>query len=100
MSLLTFRAKIKPDAVGEVEAAARDMFAAVERHAPENIRYASTKLSDGVTFLILLHVEDGTENPLPQIPEFLQFQEGLRSGWADGPPDAGPAEVVGSYRLF
>ena len=56
MSLLTIRAKIKPDAVGEVEAAANEMFAAVARHAPENIRYASFKLSDGVTFLILLHM--------------------------------------------
>lgn len=100
MGLLTIRAKIKPDAVADVEAAARSLFAAVERHGPENIRYASAKLSDGVTFLILLDVEDGTDNPLPQIPEFLQFQEGLRSGWADGPPDAGPAEVIGSYRMF
>lgn len=100
MSLLTIRAKIKPDAVADVEAAAKEMFAAVERHAPEHIRYASAKLGDGVTFLILLHVDEGTENPLPQIPEFARFQEGLRSGWADGPPEAGPAEVIGSYRMF
>jgi len=43
MSLLTIRAKIKPDAVGEVEATANEMFAAVARHAPENIRCASFK---------------------------------------------------------
>ena len=31
----------------------------------EGIRYASVKLEDGVTFLALLEVEDGVENPLP-----------------------------------
>lgn len=99
MSLLTIRSQIKPDAVAEVEATVKEMFAAIERAAPDNVRYASCRLADGATFLILLQVDEGTENPLPGIPEFQRFQEGLR-GWAAGPPEAGPAEVVGSYRLF
>ncbi|HEX7992626.1 MAG TPA: hypothetical protein VF506_01830 [Streptosporangiaceae bacterium] len=93
------RASVEPEAVDEVEAAAKEMFAAIEREQPPNIRYGSCRLADGVTFLVLRQVDEGTENPLPQLPEFQRFQQGLRS-WADGPPDAGPADVVGSYRLF
>lgn len=99
MNVLTIRAKIRTDAIGDVEAAVTDMFAAIEREHPYNIRYASCRLADGVTFLILLQIDEGTENPLPHIAEFRKFQEGL-AGWADGPPDAGPATIVGSYRLF
>jgi hypothetical protein len=99
MSLLTIRATIKPDAVSEVESAARDLFAAIATLSPPNLRYGSVRLADGVTFLIMLQVEDGTENPLPQLPEFQQFQQGLRA-WSAGPPDVSAADVVGSYRLF
>lgn len=99
MSVLAIRATIKPDAVADVEAAATEMFAAIAREQPDNIRYGSCRLADGVTFLILLAVDEGTENPLPRLPEFQRFQEGLR-GWSAGPPEAGPAEVIGSYRLF
>jgi len=99
VSLLAIRAKIKPAAVEELQAAVAEMFAAIERAEPDNIRYASLRLADNVTYLIVLQIQDGTENPLPEIPEFRQFQEGLGS-WTDGPPEAGPAEVVGSYRLF
>jgi hypothetical protein len=99
MSLLTVRSRIRADAVPAVEAALREMFAAIEREQPDGVRYASCRMADGVTFLVLLQVDEGTENPLPQIPEFRRFQEALR-GWAEGPPEAGPAEVVGSYRLF
>lgn len=99
MSLLTIRATIKPESVAAVEAAAADLFAALDRRQPENIRYGSCRLVDGVTYLILLQVDEGTENPLPTLPEFQRFQAGLRD-WSAGPPDAAPAHVVGSYRLF
>lgn len=99
MSLLTIRATIKSEAVTEMESAAREMFAAINERQPPNVRYGSCRLADGVTFLILLQVDDGTENPLPAMPEFQRFQQGLQ-GWSNGPSEASPAEVVGSYRLF
>lgn len=99
MSLLSIRATIKAEAVPDVEASAAELFAALDRLQPDNIRYGSCRLVDGRTYLILLQVDDGTENPLPALPEFQRFQAGLR-GWADGPPDAAPANVIGSYRLF
>jgi hypothetical protein len=99
MSVLTVRAKVKEAHVAEAEAAVRRMFAAIEREQLEGIRYASIKLADGVTFLALLEVEEGVENPLPGLPEAREFYERL-PGWYAEPPEVGPGTLVGSYRLF
>jgi hypothetical protein len=99
MSILTVRAKVKEEHVTEAEAAVKRMFAAIEREGLEGIRYASIKLADGVTFLALLEVEEGVENPLAGLPEAQEFYERL-PGWYAEPPDVGPGTLVGSYRLF
>lgn len=93
------RAKVKPESVEQVEASARKMFAAIEQARPQGVRYASCKLPDGVTFVVLLELEDGTDNPLAALPEFRQFQDDLNS-WVAEPPAPEPLTVVGSYRLF
>ena len=99
MSLITVRAKLKEEHVAEAEAAVRRMFAAIEREGLEGIRYASVKLQDGATFLAVLEVEDGVENPLPGLPEAQEFYDRL-PGWYAEPPEVGPGTVIGSYRLF
>jgi hypothetical protein len=53
-------------------------------------------VADG-SYLILLEVADGTENSLPSMPAFQEFQAGLR-GWLSGVPVIESASVVGSYR--
>lgn len=52
-----------------------------------------------MTFVVLLELDDGIENPLVQMPEFVAFQEGLRE-WMAEPPILEPLTVIGSYRLF
>ena len=99
MSVLTVRAKVKEEHVAEAVAAVKRMFAAIEREGLEGIRYASVKLEDGVTFLALLEVEDGVENPLLGLPEAQEFYANL-PGWYAEPPDVRPGTVIGSYRLF
>jgi hypothetical protein len=99
MSVLTVRATLKEEHVADAEAAVKRMFAAIEREGLEGIRYASVKLQDGVTFLALLEVEDGVENPLPGLPEAQEFYERL-PGWYTEPPEVGPGTLIGSYRLF
>jgi len=98
MSTIQIRAQVRDDAVAEVEAAATAMFAAIDAAAPRGVRYGSAKLADGVTFLVTLQV-DGDDNPLTAIPEFNEFQAGLR-GWLAGPPVVEPLTVVGSYQLY
>jgi hypothetical protein len=94
MSVLVSLATIRPEHVGEVEAAGRRLFAAVDRAAPAGLRYAVCRLPDG-TYVTLL--EGG--GPLRELPEFHEFM----AGWPDrlaAPTTGGPAELIGSYRLF
>ena len=99
MNVMMVRAKAKAESVADVEAAARTMFSAIEEAQPRGVRYASCRLPDGVTFVALLALDDGTENPLPTVPAFREFQENLE-GWLAEPPAPEQLTVVGSYGLF
>jgi hypothetical protein len=99
MSVQMVQAKIKVESVTDVQAAAQNMFAAINAAQPEGIRYASCLLPDGETFVALLQVDDGVENPLPGLPEFREFIEGVEASRAE-PPNVQPLTVIGSYRLF
>ena len=99
MNVTTVRAKLKQEHVAEAVAAVKRMFAAIEREQVEGIRYASVRLEDGVTFLAVLELEDGVENPLFGLPEAKEFYDSL-PGWYVEPPEVGPGTVIGSYRLF
>ena len=99
MGVMMVRQKVKDDSVEEAEAAVRDLFATLDRVRPEGLRYASTRVVDSSTFVILTELADGTEDPRPAIPEFLRFLEQLK-GWVDGPPVIERLDVVGSYKLF
>jgi hypothetical protein len=99
MTVLLIRSQVKDEFVAEAEAAVDKWFAAVHEAQPQGVRYASTKAPDGVTFVVVLQLENPPQNPLTEVPGFAEFQEKLK-GWVaeTGEPEA--LEVVGSYRLF
>jgi len=101
MSVRMVRAKIKADKVAEMEKASKEWFAAIETAQPEGVRYASCKLPDGVTYVILLSadVDDDESHPLGAVPGFNEFQENLKN-WIAEPPAVEQLTPVGSYRLF
>jgi hypothetical protein len=99
MSVMMIRAKVKPENASDVETAAKTMFDSLNKVKPQGVQYASSKLADGQTFVILLALESPADNPLPAIPEFRVFQEGLK-GWLAEPPASEPLFVIGSYNLF
>jgi hypothetical protein len=99
MSVHMVQAKVKRESVIDVQAAAKKMFAAINAAQPEGIRYASSLLPDGETFVAFLQVDDGVENPLPGFPEFREFLEGVEASRAE-PANVQPLTVIGSYRLF
>jgi hypothetical protein len=99
MGVTMVRQKVRDGSVQEAEAAARELFATLDRVRPEGVRYASTRVVDSSTFVILLELADGVEDPRPAIPEFLRFLEQLK-GWVEGPPVIEQLDVVGSYNLF
>lgn len=99
MSVTLLHQKVKDGRLDEAEAAVRDWFAALDRAQPEGLRYASTRIADTTTFVILSELADGAPDPRTAIPEFAAFQAQIRE-LADGPPVIEHLEVVGSYNLF
>jgi len=99
MSVMLLRQKVKDGSVEQAQAAARDLFATLDRVRPAGLRYASTRVADTSTFVALVELPDGTEDPRPAIPEFARFLEQLRD-WVEGPPVIEQLDVVGSYNLF
>lgn len=93
------QAKVKPEFVAQTEAAAEKLFAQLAQAGPTNVRYASGKLPDGVTFVALLQLDDPDANPLAELPSFAEFQKALEQ-WRAEPAVVQPLTLVGSYRLF
>lgn len=98
MNTIMIKAKIKEEQVSHVEAAAQMLFATLETVRPEGVHYASWKLKDSTTFIILLALEDES-NPLGALPEFQKFQQDLKEMLAE-PVEQEQLQVVGSYRVF
>lgn len=99
MSVTMVRQKVKDGSIEEATAAVRDFFATLDRVRPGGLRYASTRVVDRSTFVILTELADGIEDPRPGTPGFLQFMEQLKD-WVDGPPVIEHLDVVGSYNMF
>jgi hypothetical protein len=99
MTVMMVRSKVKAESAADVEAAVRRMFSAIESAQPQGVRYASCRTPDRVTYVALLEVEDGIDNPLATLPSFKEFQDSIRA-WLAEPPEREQWDVVGSYRLF
>ena len=99
MRVWMVRAKVKADQIEAIEAAGQRIFEALEREQLQGIRYAVCRLPDGVTYINLLELDDGVDNPLLDLPEGQAFQEG-RKTWMAEPPTSEQLTVVGSYRFF
>jgi len=94
-TVLMVRSKIKAAHIADVEAAAKRVFAAIEQAQFKGIRYTPCRLSDGATYVALLEVDEGVQNPLPALAEFTEFQENLKH-WMAEPPIVEQMTVVGS----
>jgi hypothetical protein len=100
MTVLIVRYEVREEAMVEVEAGMAEVMAAVERHRPAGVRYAVGKLADGVTFVGVLELADGVDNPLPALAAARAFQQDL-AGWvaSAAPPAPQRLDLVGSYGL-
>src|SRR5215468_5559468 len=99
MSVIVVRQKVKDGNLEEAEAAVRDLFATLDRVRPEGLRYASTRVVDSSTFVILTELAEGIEDPRSAMPEYPRFLDKLKE-WVEGPPVIEHLDVVGSYNLF
>jgi len=97
MSVMMLRTTVKPESAADAEAGVKTLFAALAEAKPEGIRYTSYRLADGLTYVVLLEIEEGIDNPLPKVAAFREFQENLK-GWLAGPPAPDQLVTIGDYR--
>ena len=100
MTVLVVQYEVAEEHVAAVEADAAEVVAALAAAPVEGVRWALGRLPDGVTFVGVLELADGVENPLPGIPEARAFQQRLAGRVVGDPPVPRPVDVVGAYRLF
>jgi hypothetical protein len=96
MNILMVTSKVKEENVADAEAALGEFFQALEQAKPD-VRYAATRLSDGVTFLAFLELP-GQEHPLRTFPAYVEMLEKFKP-WQE-PATVDRMTVIGSYRLF
>ena len=99
MNLVMVRSTIKEENVADAQAAIKKVIQALEQAQPADVRYASCLLSDGVTFVALLKLEDDGGHPLRGFPAYQEMVEDLKQWYAE-PPAAQQMTVTGSYGLF
>jgi hypothetical protein len=99
MKVMMSRTKIKPDQREAILAAGKGVIEALEREQPQGIRYATLALPDGVSFVTLVAIDDGIDNPLLALPEYQKFAEGFKD-WIAEPPTAEHLTVGTNYRFF
>lgn len=100
MQRIMVRYRVKPDQAGENQKYVEQVFAELQRNAPEGLRYATFKEHDGVSFVHIASVETTNgDNPLPKLPAFQAFQAGIRDR-CDEQPVVTNLDEVGSYRFF
>lgn len=97
MNILLIRQKMKAERVAEVEAGIKRLVPALEQ-AHLDMHYAWFRLDDGVTYVVLLEWEGGS-NPAANLPEYQAFREILNAS-SDEPPTTEPLTMSGSYRVF
>jgi hypothetical protein len=83
MSVMMVRQKLKDDSVEEAEAAVRELFATLDRLRPAGLRYASTRVADTSTFVILIELADGLQDPARRSPSSGGSWSSSRAGWTD-----------------
>jgi hypothetical protein len=101
MKTIVVRYETKPDRADENQRLVEKVFAELAERQPDNFRYATFRLEDGVSFVhVVIETDDGT-NPisLTDIEAFGEFQQGIADRCAVQPVAQG-ATIVGSHRFL
>jgi hypothetical protein len=97
MRRVMVRYKVKPERVEENEALVRAVYAELRSTEPDGLQYATFRLDDGLSFVHIASVEEGT-NPLPELTAFKAFLADIRDR-CDEPPVTSQLQQIGSYNL-
>ncbi len=98
MKRVMVRYKVKPEHAVDNERYIERVFEQLNRESPKDLRYASFKMSDGLTFVHLASLE-GDDNRLRALSAFTQFKAGLQDR-CEEQPVAVELDTIGSFRFL
>jgi hypothetical protein len=103
MNVITISSKIKEENVADAQAAIEKVARTLQQTQLAGVKWASTKLADGVTFVAFLVLENGgnplTDNPMSALPAYTELLDKIDQ-WRAAPPSVEPMTLIGSYRMF
>lgn len=100
MKRMIVRYKVKAGKAEENEKYIQKVFEELHKNRPDGLRYASFKLSDGVSFVHIVSVETRDDrNLLIETTAFKTFNAGIKDRCEEQPVLMEMTEV-GSYRFF
>jgi hypothetical protein len=88
--------KVKPEAVAENEGLVRAVYAELQQTQPEDMRYATFRLDDGVSFVHINFSDGGSA--LNELASFTAFQQGIGER-CDEAPKVSELSEIGTYRF-
>lgn len=95
MKATVVRYRTHPGTARENAERIADVFAELRQQAPRGLRY--TVLRIGETEFLHVAVSEEDPSPLPGLPAFQRFREGVSKRCAE-PPHAVQAELIGDFR--
>jgi hypothetical protein len=99
MRRTVIRYRTKPDMADRNAELVAAVFAELKAAQPEGLRYMSLRLEDDTFIHVVETAADDGSSPLPKLPAFAAFQNGIRERCAEPPLPKG-ATVVGNYRML
>jgi len=97
MKRVIVRYKVKPEAVAENEELVRAVYEELQQTQPAEMRYATFKLDDGVSF-VHINFNDDTDDVLTGLASFKAFQRDIGER-CDEKPKVSELREIGSYRF-
>ncbi|MGA7155846.1 MAG: hypothetical protein WBY53_03315 [Acidobacteriaceae bacterium] len=94
--LLMAQFTIKEEVLQDFQAARDKILSALSQERPKGVRYTWCVMPDERSFMGLLELDEGIENPLPNLEAGKEFMQHIR-GWVAAPPIREERTVVGSY---
>jgi hypothetical protein len=101
MRTIIVRYETKPDRADENQRLVEKVFSELAERQPDNFRYASFRLEDGVSFVHVMIETGNGSNPmsLADLPAFGELQKEIADRCTVQPVAQG-AQLVGSHRFF
>ena len=99
MKRTVIRYRTRPDMAERNAELVAAVFAELKAEQPGGLRYLSLRLEDDTFIHVVETAADDGASPLPKLPAFAAFQNGIRERCAEPPLPKG-ATVVGNYRML